>query len=179
MFEYSKWYIYVLRKILCIDYVTHVESRKNLSIVDDGKSICIKIHDPIVDTYISVKKTTIVSSCKNNKKERKEKKKGGKKSEDVDDNLISEIIAIVTGRAICNLLYVMLASCIDAEKGSSAISSELRSPRHLYHTYFRLANDIYRAAVITVVRVTATTQHGFTASYSNDLSSARKIGTES
>lgn len=99
-----------------IDY-----ARKNLPIVDDRKSICIKIHGPIADTvatYIGEKKTTrflLRSSAKIRKiGEKKGKKKGGgkrgKKSEDVDDNLISEIIAIVTDRAICNLRYVMLAS---------------------------------------------------------------------
>lgn len=43
-----------------IDY-----ARKNLPIVDDRKSICIKIHGPIVDTiatYIGEKKP-LVSSC--------------------------------------------------------------------------------------------------------------------
>lgn len=105
-----------------IDYVTHVESRKNLSIVGDRKSICIKIHDPIVNTVAlvrtSVKKITcflLRSGAKIRKiREKKGKKKGGKKrrekNEDVDDNLISEIIAIVTDRVICNLRYVMLAS---------------------------------------------------------------------
>lgn len=100
-----------------IDY-----ARKNLPIVDDRKSICIKIRGPIADTvatYIGEKKNHSFPSaieCKNKKnprKERKEKRRGGKrgkKSEDVDDNLISEIIAIVTDRAICNLRYVMLAS---------------------------------------------------------------------
>lgn len=52
----------------------------------------------------------------------------------------------------------MLASYIDAEKGSSAISSELRSAPLV--PYFRLANDIYRATVITVVRVNCDNKHG-------------------
>lgn len=99
--------------------------------------------------------------CKNRKKNpRKEtrKKKEKRKARTFDDNLISEIIAIVTDHAIYNLRYVMLASYIDAEKGSSAISSELRSAPLV--PYFRLANDIYRATVITVVRVNCDNKHG-------------------
>lgn len=62
-----------------IDYVTHVESRKNLSIVDDRKSICIKIHDPIVNTvartYIGEKNHLFPPAigCKNKKNPRKER----------------------------------------------------------------------------------------------------------
>lgn len=63
-----------------IDYVTHVESRKNLSIVGDRKSICIKIHDPIVNTvalvHASVKKNHLFPpaiGCKNKKNPRKER----------------------------------------------------------------------------------------------------------
>lgn len=162
-------FTYYVRRRYYIDYVTHVESHKNLSIVDDGKIICIKIHDPIINIVGSytypVKRTALRfllrSGAKIERKireKKRERKKEKRKARTFDDNLISEIIAIVTDHAIYNLRYVMLASYIDAEKGSSAISSELRSAPLV--PYFRLANDIYRATVITVVRVNCDNKHG-------------------
>lgn len=62
---------------------------KNLPIVDDRKSICIKIHGPIADTvatYIGEKKTTrflLRSGAKIRKiREKKGKKKGGGEKEE-------------------------------------------------------------------------------------------------
>lgn len=64
-------------------------ARKNLAIVDDRKSICIKIHGPIADTvatYIGEKKTTrflLRSGAKIRKiREKKGKKKGGGEKEE-------------------------------------------------------------------------------------------------